>query len=152
MRFLIASIGVFLLTVGSIVYFNSRHNYFGSEFETSNLWLSTNNPNLASVSSYEEFTKVGELYDFYSDGVRFARIQFTDSNNDFNSIDIPEDIVGKSIYSVSSTNGIPQQKLLNRAESIKAISEWRTDYTFKVFRDVNTNSYKVISLSINEPN
>ena len=151
MKYLIASITAFLLLIGLSLYLNSRPDYFGTVFEDSNLWLKSDNSNVQYISTYEKFTKVAEIYDFYTDGVRFAQIQFADQNNELKSIDILENLVGKSIYSVKTVNGKQEIKLLNRAEVIKAISEWRTEYTFHVIRDLMSNSYKVTSLYINEP-
>jgi len=151
MKYLIASITAFLLLIGLSLYLNSRPDYFGTVFEDSNLWLKSDNSNVQYISTYEKFTKVAEIYDFYTDGVRFAQIQFADQNNELKSIDILENLVGKSIYSVKTVNGKQEIKLLNRAEVIKAISEWRTEYTFHVIRHLMSNSYKVTSLYINEP-
>jgi len=151
MKYLVASIAFFLLSLAANIYLANPQSYFGANFETSNLWLASNNQYVANVSTSEVFSKMIELYDFYSDGVRFAKLQFADNNNDYQSIDILESIIGESIYSVKTENGQKQVRLLNRAESIKAISEWRTEYTFYVNRDPISNSYKVISLYINEP-
>lgn len=151
MKYLLASISVFVLVLIAAIYVTSLNNYFGSNFQDGSFWLKENNSNVEDVKTYEKFTREIKLYDFIRDDSSFAVLQYEDENLDFHSITILDSIVGKSIYSVKAVDGKEVTKLLSRAEVITAFSEWRTNYTFEVERELNSNNYFVSAVYINEP-
>lgn len=152
MKSLVISGVVLLILILSIVYINSRLDYFGSDFEETNYWLSQNNPNIEARNSFETFDKNIRLYDFPRESEIFATVSYEDEFMDLHEIEIPWSLVGKSIYSTKEIDGRSQVKLLSTAEAIIAVAEWRTIYTFNVVRaDTTLEKYHILSVYIHEP-
>lgn len=152
MKSLILSGVVLLVLVFTLMYLNSRLDYFGTEYEESNYWLSESNPNIDARNSFERFEKDIKLYDFPRESEIFAVVSYQDEYLDPFEIEIPWSIVGKSLYSTKEVDGTEQVKLLSTAEAITAIADWRTTYTFDVVRsDVTSDKYHILSVYIHEP-
>ena len=134
MRYLGFSGAIFLILLVLAIYLNSNLNYFASSFETPNYWLASNNPNLTDVSTFESFSKKIELYDFPTEANTFATVSYKDEFLNFQNISIPWSIVGNSLFSVSEKDGAQKTKLLTIAEAIEAVSKWRTEYTFEIYK------------------
>lgn len=152
MKSLILSGLVLLVLIFCLVYVNSRIDYFGTDYEESNYWLSETNPNIEARNSFERFEKDIRLYDFPRESEIFAVVSYQDEYLDPYGIEIPWSLVGKSLYSIKEVDGINEVKLLTTAEAITAIADWRTKYTFDVVRsDVTSDKYHILSVYIHEP-